>query len=117
MNEVVAINLKNNAHIFLTFIISKEVLHSKNNLQTSINNAQRNEEDVFSKDFAIVENDNDILRSRALNLRKKASTLTKQTDFYEKMINQMNLARKSSLKKTAFSKHEMIYIEDVLTLS
>jgi len=72
---------------------------------------------VFSKDFAIVENDSDILRSRALSLRKKASTLTKQADFYEKTIDQMNLAKKSSSKKTALDKHEMIYIEDVLTLS
>lgn len=72
---------------------------------------------MFSKDFAIVENDSDILRSRALSLRKKASTLTKQADFYEKTIDQMNLAKKSSSKKTALDKHEMIYIEDVLTLS
>jgi len=62
-DEAVAINLKNNAHIFPTLITGKEALRSKDNLQASTNNAQRNEGGVFSKGFATVENDSDILRS------------------------------------------------------
>jgi hypothetical protein len=116
-NEAAAINLKNNAHIFPTLITGKEALRSKDNLQASTNNAQRNEGGVFSKGSATVEDGSDILRSRALSLRKKASALTKQADSYEKATDQMDLAGKPSPKETAVGKHGMTYIGDVLTLS
>ncbi len=115
--EVVAINLRNNVSIFSSLIIEKEALWSKNNLQAFISNAARNQEEVFIKDFAIAMNNSNILKSQALSLRKKVFALNKQINAYEKTADQMNISKQSSSKKISLNKHEMIYIENVLTLS
>ena len=56
--KVVIINLKNNAHIFLIFIINKEDLRFKDNLKTLIKNIQRNLEKTFTRNeiIAIINN-------------------------------------------------------------
>jgi len=109
------INLKNNSHIFSILITSKEALRFKDNLEASTKNVQRNSKDMFIQDDAIA-TDRAMLESRAFSLRKKAAMLNKQVNAYEQMTAQMNEEDTAS-EKTEADKHDMTYIDDVLTLN
>ena len=113
--ESAAINLKNNTHIFPTLITSKGALRSKDNLEASTQNAQRNTGGTFTRASATATGA-DILRSRATSLRKKASALQKQADAYEKAADQLQ-DDADAPEDTGLGKHGMVYIGDVLKLS
>lgn len=115
------IDLKNNSHIFLILITRNEELRVKNNLTAFTDNAQRNEEDIFSSDttIAIIAN---VLLHRAVSLTQKKNALLKQTKTYEtvaalseEIMKKTEVNTKLS-EKSILIKHEMIYIIEQLTL-
>jgi hypothetical protein len=57
-----------------------------------------------------------MLESCAFNLRKKAATFNKQVNVYKQMTAQMN-EKDTASEKTEVDKHDMTYIDDVLTLN
>ena len=85
----------------------------KNNLNATIINA-RNVEEKF-ENIVIIINVN-ILRSRAMSMKKKTLILNKQTEVYEKQINQIK-STQNAPKETLFAKVKMMYIENTLSLN
>ena len=114
--EAAAINLKNNTHIFPTLITSKGGLRSKDNLEASTNNAQRNLGGTFTRAGATA-SDSEILRSRASSLRKKAAALQKQAQAYEETADALEMGSGSLPEETPLAKHGMAFIGESLSLN
>ena len=113
--EVKAISLSNNANIFPTLITSKGALRSKDNLEASTNNAQRNAGGTFGSGAATVTGAN-VLRSRASNLRKKAQALLKQANAYDTAADAMGESDPAP-EEDESAKHGMSFIGEVLSLN
>ena len=114
-----AIDLKNNSTIFSIFITSKIEFRSKNNLTTSIKNAQRDVEKTFIKN-AIAMTDAQILRNRTNNFNKKIQALLKQFAAYEKTVDKMKIKTSKKTKvlnEKSLKTHEMKYIKKHLFLN
>ncbi|CAD6585007.1 MAG: hypothetical protein ASARMPRED_001978 [Alectoria sarmentosa] len=114
--EASAISLRNNAHIFPILITSKGGLRSKDNLEASTKNAQRNAGGTFTRGSATA-SQADILRSRASSLRKKANALQKQADAYDQVVDAMENQGLTVSEEEPLTKCGMAYIGEVLTLS
>ena len=113
--ECDAINLKNNAHIFPALITTKGGLRSKDNLEASTSNAQRNEGGTFSRG-GVTATDAEILRSRASSLRKKAAALEKQAEAYQKLSEKLLLQGGSMPREIPLSSRGMAFIGDDLAM-
>ncbi|CAF9930926.1 MAG: hypothetical protein ALECFALPRED_004760, partial [Alectoria fallacina] len=111
--EIAAIDLKNNAHIFPTLITRAGALRSKDNLDAATTSA-RNAGGKFGGTATVT--DADILRSRATSMRKKALALNKQAEAYEKQADQMEPTQNAP-EETPLAKVGMMYIGDTLSLN
>ena len=114
-DEAAAISLKHNASIFPTLITAKGALRSKDNLEALTANTQRNA-GKFGGSHTAAATGPKVLRSRALNLRKKAAALSKQADAYDQVAESMDTTLPPP-EETPLAKAEMSYLRDVLSLN